>query len=127
MSLIVIFGILAFVGFFVIIMFMLPRSSAQSVLLDEVTRQAREGQNASSRPWHSGVDVDWLAKPFSLFRRLFSSEPDPDLVRRLMLAGYRKPAHVDIFLGARLVLPVALGKVIIRGDIPREQVMAVFE
>ena len=109
MSLIVIFGILAFVGFFVIIMFMLPRSSAQSVLLDEVTRQAREGQNASSRPWHSGVDVDWLAKPFSLFRRLFSSEPDPDLVRRLMLAGYRKPAHVDIFLGARLVLPVALG------------------
>lgn len=109
MSLIVIFGILAFVGFFVIIMFMLPRSSAQSVLLDEVTRQAREGQNASSRPWHSGVDVDWLAKPFTLFRRLFSSEPDPDLVRRLMLAGYRKPAHVDIFLGARLVLPVALG------------------
>jgi len=109
MSLIVIFGILAFVGFFVIIMFMLPRSSAQSVLLDEVTRQAREGQNASSRPWHSGVDIDWLAKPFSLFRRLFSSEPDPDLVRRLMLAGYRKPAHVDIFLGPRLVLPVALG------------------
>ena len=109
MSLIVIFGILAFVGFFVIIMFMLPRSSAQSVLLDEVTRQAREGQNASSRPWLSGVDVDWLAKPFTLFRRLFSSEPDPDLVRRLMLAGYRKPAHVDIFLGARLVLPVALG------------------
>jgi tight adherence protein C len=109
MSLIVIFGILAFVGFFVIIMFMLPRSSAQSILLDEVTRQAREGQNASGRPWHSGVDVDWLAKPFTLFRRLFSSEPDPDLVRRLMLAGYRKPAHVDIFLGARLVLPVALG------------------
>ena len=26
-----------------------------------------------------------------------------------MLAGYRKPAHVDIFLGTRLVLPVALG------------------
>jgi tight adherence protein C len=57
------------------------------------------------------VDVDWLAKPFTLFRRLFSSEPDPDLVRRLMLAGYRKPAHVDIFLGARLVLPVLLGGV----------------
>ena len=42
MSLMIIFGILAFVGFFLIILFMLPRSSAQSILLDEVTRQARE-------------------------------------------------------------------------------------
>src|SRR5882724_2558320 len=109
MSLMIIFGILSFVGFFVIVLFMLPRSSAESVLLDEVTRQAREAQNAGVRTWRTGVDVDWLAKPFTLFRRLFSSEPDPDLVRRLMLAGYRKPAHVDIFLGARLVLPVALG------------------
>jgi tight adherence protein C len=109
MSLMIIFGILSFVGFFVIVLFMLPRSSAESVLLDEVTRQAREAQNAGGRTWRTGVDVDWLAKPFTLFRRLFSSEPDPDLVRRLMLAGYRKPAHVDIFLGARLVLPVLLG------------------
>jgi tight adherence protein C len=109
MSLMIIFGILAFVGFFVIVLFMLPRTTTQSVQLDEVTRQAREAQNAGSRTWLSGVDADWLAKPFTLFRRLFSSEPDPDLVRRLMLAGYRKPAHVDIFLGARLVLPVALG------------------
>lgn len=109
MSLIIFFGILAFVGFFLIALFMLPRSSAQSALLDEVTRQARELQNAGAQTSRPGVDVDWLAKPFTLFRRLFSSEPDPDLVRRLMLAGYRKPAHVDIFLGARLVLPVALG------------------
>jgi tight adherence protein C len=109
MSLIIFFGILAFVGFFLIALFMLPRSSAQSALLDEVTRQAREVQNPGAQASRSGVDVDWLAKPFTLFRRLFSSEPDPDLVRRLMLAGYRKPAHVDIFLGTRLVLPVALG------------------
>lgn len=109
MSLIIFFGILAFVGFFLIALFMLPRSSAQSALLDEVTRQAREAQNPAAQTARSGVDVDWLAKPFTLFRRLFSSEPDPDLVRRLMLAGYRKPAHVDIFLGTRLVLPVALG------------------
>jgi len=105
----IIFLILSFVGFFLIALFMLPRSSAQSALLDEVTRQAREAQNPAAQTARSGVDVDWLAKPFTLFRRLFSSEPDPDLVRRLMLAGYRKPAHVDIFLGTRLVLPVALG------------------
>ncbi|MGH9539537.1 MAG: type II secretion system F family protein [Terriglobales bacterium] len=109
MSLIIFIGILSFVGFFLIVLFMLPRSSAQSVLLDEVTRQTRELQNPAAQAARPAIDVDWLAKPFTLFRRLFSSEPDPDLVRRLMLAGYRKPAHVDIFLGARLVLPVALG------------------
>jgi tight adherence protein C len=109
MSLIIFIGILSFVGFFLIVLFMLPRSSAQSVLLDEVTRQARELQNPGAQAARSGLDVDWLAKPFTFFLRLFSSEPDPALVRRLMLAGYRKPAQVDIFLGARLVLPVALG------------------
>jgi tight adherence protein C len=109
MSLIIFFGILAFVGFFLIALFMLPRSSAQSALLEEVTRQARELQDPGAQASRPGVDVDWLAKPFTLFRRFFSSDPDPDLVRRLMLAGYRKPAHVDIFLGTRLVLPVALG------------------
>src|SRR6266436_8308914 len=109
MSLMIIFGILAFVGFFLIVLFMLPRSSAEGVLLDEVTRQARSAQNVGTQTARSGVDVDWLAKPFALFRRLFSGEPDPDLIRRLMLAGYRKPAHVDIFLGARLALPIALG------------------
>jgi tight adherence protein C len=97
------------VGFFLIILFMLPRSSAQSVMLDEVTRQVRNEQEAGNQTWRSGFDVDWMAKPFTLFRRLFSNEPDPNLVRRLMLAGYRKPAHVDIFLGARLALPVVLG------------------
>ena len=109
MSLMMLLGICAFVGFFLIILFMLPRSSAQSVLLDEVTRQVREVKKSRSETWRSAVDVDWLAKPFTLFRRAFSTEPDPDLVRRLMLAGYRKPAHVDIFLGARLALPAALG------------------
>jgi tight adherence protein C len=109
MSLMILFGICSLVGFFLIILFMLPRSSAQSVLLDEVTRQVREAKKPRSEIWRSAVDVDWLAKPFTLLRRAFSTEPDPDLVRRLMLAGYRKPAHMDIFLGARLALPVALG------------------
>ncbi len=109
MSLMIFFGILAFVGFFLIALFMLPRSSAESALLDEATRHARELHQPGSQASRPGVNVDWLAKPFTLVRRFFSSDPDPDLVRRLMLAGYRKPAHVDIFLGARLVLPVALG------------------
>jgi tight adherence protein C len=62
--------------------------------------------------WRTAVDVDILAKPFTLVRRLFSPEPNPALVRRLMLAGYRKPAHADIFLGARLAIPAAFGVLI---------------
>jgi tight adherence protein C len=50
-----------------------------------------------------------VAKPFTAFRRFFASEPDPEIVRRLLLAGYRKPHHADIFLGMRLAIPAALG------------------
>jgi len=109
MTLMILLGICSFVGFFLIFLFMMPRSSVQSTLLEQVTREVREEQKDSARRWHSGVDADKIAKPFTLFRKLFSDEPDPDLVRRLMLAGYRKPAHADIFLGARLALPAILG------------------
>jgi tight adherence protein C len=50
-----------------------------------------------------------LAKPFGRLRGLFAGEPDPDIVRRLLLAGYRKHAHADLFLGVRLGLPALLG------------------
>src|SRR5205814_200296 len=59
--------------------------------------------------WQHALDVDYLAKPFTLIRSLFTPEPDPQLVRRLMLAGYRRPAHADIFLGLRLAIPAVLG------------------
>jgi len=57
MSLMIIFGILAFVGFFLIVLFMLPRSSAEGVLLDEVTRQARITQNVGTQTARSGVRI----------------------------------------------------------------------
>src|SRR5439155_2768661 len=56
--------------------------------------------------------VDFLAKPFTLIRSLFAPEPDPQLVRRLMLAGFRKSAHADIYLGSRLAIPAVLGLMI---------------
>jgi tight adherence protein C len=103
-------GLCLFVMFLVVFFFMLPGSSAESSRLEEVTRQARgvEGR-PNSKVWSSGLNADFLARPFTVFRKFFSPEPDPTLVRRLMLAGYRKPAHADIFLGARLALPALLG------------------
>jgi len=108
MTLLIILGICSFVGFFLIFVFTMPRSSAQDTLLEQVSREARN-EAGRNDPVASAVNLDLMAKPFTFFRSFFSREPDPDLVRRLLLAGYRKPAHADLFLGARLALPAILG------------------
>src|SRR5436305_12307335 len=106
MSSFLILGICLFVVFVFAFLLLSPRTSAAGALLQEVTRPVR----ASGAPaWQSALDVDYLAKPFTLVRRLFSPEPDPKLVRRLMLAGDRKPTHADIFFGLRLALPASFG------------------
>ena len=103
----IILGICLFIGFLFLFLLLMPRPSAAGALLDQVTRTSRVADN--NPVWRAALDVDYLAKPFTLVRRLFSPEPDPDLVRRLSLAGYRKPAHADVFLGVRLAIPAILG------------------
>ncbi len=98
----------SFVGFLLLFLLMLPRSTAESALLDQVTREARR-EEGGSQSWRSALSADFLAKPFTVIRKLMTPQPNPELIRRLMLAGYRKPAHADIFLGTRLALPACLG------------------
>jgi len=100
-----ILGFALFLGLLVLFLVMLPVSSAESALLEEV---ARGGHRADEAPSRSFINVELVAKPFLFLRRLVSAEPSPELVRRLMLAGYRKPAHADIFLGARFAVPALL-------------------
>ncbi|MBZ5526900.1 MAG: type II secretion system F family protein [Acidobacteriia bacterium] len=102
-------GLVLFLGIFLVAFLVLVRPSAESALLEKVTQQSRREEAAAAQSIPSFLSVDQLAKPFSFFRRLFSAEPDATLVRRLMLAGYRKSAHADLFLGARLALPAFLG------------------
>jgi len=102
----IILGLCLFVVFVFAFALLTPRTSAAGALLQEVTRPVR----ASGAPaWQNALDVNVLAKPFTLLRSLFAPEPDPQLVRRLMLGGYRNPAHADIFLGLRLAIPAILG------------------
>jgi tight adherence protein C len=103
----VLLGIGLFVGFLFLFLLLTPRPSAAGALLQEATRPLRLGTEVPA--WRSALDVDYIAKPFTWVRSLFRPEPDPNLVRRLMLAGYRNPASADVFLGARLALPAALG------------------
>jgi tight adherence protein C len=86
-----ILGICLFVGFAVVILMLVPRPTAAGALLQEAIRPLKQDDIPA---WRNALDVDFLAKPFT---------------RRLALAGYRKPAHADIFLGSRLAIPAALG------------------
>ncbi len=106
----IILGVCLFVGFLFLFLLLTQRQSAAGALLQEVTSQGRAQPEMPA--WRTAVDVDVLAKPFTLVRSLFAPEPDPQLVRRLMLAGYRNPASADIFLGARLAIPAAFGLLI---------------
>ena len=90
------------------ILLLMGRSSASGALLEEVTRDIR-GDGSAASTWHSTVNADVLSKPFTFVRRFIAAEPDPEIVRRLMLAGYRKSYHADVFLGSRLVIPAMLG------------------
>jgi len=106
MTLTLFVGLGMFVGLLFLFLLTLPRTSAASLLLEQVAQEARRtGSEVTSPSWYSSFNADFLAKPFTFFRKFFSPAPDPLLVRRLMLAGYRKPAHADIFLGSRLALP----------------------
>jgi tight adherence protein C len=108
MALAIIFGLSLFAALAIGFVLLMRRSSEQGALLEEVTRPV-QGAGQMPAAWRSAVSADTIAKPFTAFRRFFSSEPDPEIVRRLLLAGYRKPYHADIFLGSRLAVPACLG------------------
>jgi tight adherence protein C len=102
----VILGICLFIGFVFVFLLVTPRATVAGAFLQEVTRPVRQ---SGAPAWQNALDVNYLAKPFTLIRSLFAPEPDPKLVRRLLLAGYRKPAAADLFLGLRLAIPAAFG------------------
>lgn len=102
-------GAALFATFLLIFLLLMARTSAQSVLLEKVTKEVCERTEAGgSQSRRTALNPEFMARPFTLVRSLFSPEPNPELVHRLSLAGYRKLFHADVFLGARLALPAAL-------------------
>lgn len=112
MTLIILFGIGTFAAFMLGLVLLMSRSSSQAALLEQVAREARR-TGAVTGPWRPSLRSDAVAKPFTVLRTFFSPEPDPEIVRRLMLAGYRKPHHADLFLGMRLATPAVLGLLVV--------------
>jgi tight adherence protein C len=112
MTLIIVFGASVFAALMLCFLLLMGRSSAHSALLEQVTREAR-GSGPISGPWRPAFSSDALARPFTVLRGFFASEPDPAIVKKMLLAGYRKPFHADVFLGARLALPALLGLTVV--------------
>jgi tight adherence protein C len=104
--LIIAIGIGLSITFFAIFL-LFSRPSRQSELLSEVTSRAYRSEDVGLQ--QGRFSAESLTKPLGSIRRLFGGPPNPEIVRRLMLAGYRKPFHADAFLGAKLTLPAAAG------------------
>lgn len=100
-----VFGLVLLVLLFVLFFF-LSRPSKESALLAEVAQAVYQPAEEPRPGW---IDAEAIAKPFGRIRRLLGGEPDPQLARRLMRAGYRRPYYADIFVGTKLVLPAVAG------------------
>ena len=105
--LIIAIGIGLTFGFFAILM-LLVRPSRQHELLAEITSQRPIRAEDLGLP-HGRSSFETLVKPLGAIRRLFGGSTNPETVRRLMLAGYRKSFHADAFVGAKLFLPAIAG------------------
>jgi len=90
-----------------LIFWRLSRSSTESALLAAVTNEIHQG-GAQSAP-AGFLNMERLAGPLEKFRVMLGGGNNRELTRRLMLAGYRKPYHADLFIVVRLLLPVTLG------------------
>jgi tight adherence protein C len=104
--LLLVFGTLLFLFLLFVFAFLLStQTSPQSAMLEQVALERRIRRRAMGAEGGSSAFVDLLAKPLGYIRSLFSQQQNPVMVRRLANAGYRQPAHADLFLGARLVVP----------------------
>jgi tight adherence protein C len=103
--LLLLFGALLFLFLLFVFAFLLTaQTSPQSAMLEQVALERRLRRRAMGADTSSAF-VDLVAKPLGYIRSLFSQQQNPVMVRRLANAGYRQPAHADLFLGARLVVP----------------------
>ena len=106
LSLVIALGVGLFACLFAIFILM-GRPSKESALLAEVT--GRGDPSLPDKPRWKWIDIERVARPFVWMRSLFASQPNAEVARRLMRAGYRKAYDPDIFTGAKLVLPVLAG------------------
>jgi tight adherence protein C len=111
----------SFVVSFGLILLIMTGRSRESARLMEVTSGTAPAYAPSSRTTtlESFLDSGRVGKIVQPLRGLLGSRQDPELVRRLASAGYRKAVHADIYYLARVVLPAVtalLGVLLIKSN-----------
>jgi tight adherence protein C len=110
-----------FVLSFALVALLLGGRSRESARLMEVTGGAPQPYSPESRGgWRAFLDSERMSKLAKPLRRFFGSGGDPELVRRLASAGYRKSTHADVFYMVKIFLPAAaalLGVFLIKGNV----------
>lgn len=104
--------VLTFAVAFGLILLLFGGRSRESARLMEVTSGAPTAPAPSSRVTLGSIlEDERVSKLVQPLRGLLGASEDPELVRRLASAGYRKAAYADMFYLVRLALPVlgALG------------------
>jgi len=106
----IIVGVVVFAVIFGGILFVLGGRSRESERLMEVTSTGQPGA-APSRTlrMESFFASDRVAKLVEPMRSLLGSKQDPEIVRRLAAAGYRRAVHADLFFMSKLTLPIVGG------------------
>ena len=95
---------------FGLLLFVLTGRSRESERLMQVTSADHHGVPVSSGlKLESIFASDRVAKLVEPVRGLLGSKQDPEMVRRLAAAGYRKGVHADLFFMAKLALPILVG------------------
>jgi tight adherence protein C len=109
----------SFLVSFGLILLVLSGRSRESARLMEVTSGASSAYAPSRTALESFFDSGRISKIVQPLRGLLGSRQDPELVRRLASAGYRKPTHADTFYLARVVLPAVaalLGVLLVKSN-----------
>jgi tight adherence protein C len=109
--------IVAILTFVLSLALLLVLLGGRSPLADRLTEIASVPEVAAPR---SNIEVaSRFTKLFAPLRKLVGLADDGDIARRMIAAGYREPAYVDLFYTMKLVGPVVAGLIagfLLRGD-----------
>jgi tight adherence protein C len=102
---------LIFTVVFGVILFAISGRSKETDRLMEVTGAPSQGGGVSPIPTkaESIFASDRVAKLVEPVRSLLGSKQDPEVVRRLASAGYRKAVHADLFFLCKMGFPIVGG------------------
>src|SRR5436309_5862627 len=96
-----------FVLGFVVVWLLLSARSPVSARLMAVTTQAPVASQAGADTRSQGFNLEQIVSALGPLRKYVGFTENPEIVKRLAMAGYRKASHADAFLLMRMVLPVA--------------------